>query len=119
MLPGSEFIRMPSIFGDIGTEDTVRQLIGVAASDRDFNIRCAALEAIGGFGGPVSFMYLRDVLLNEEDEELRAVAASSLGNVGSPAALRILKKIIDDPNEKSDLVKSRSLSALNILREID
>jgi HEAT repeat protein len=112
---GQEYNNTPYLFGDISPDVTIRQLIGVASTDDNVNVRQSAIKALGGFGGPLSFIYLRDVLLNDACDEVRAAAAESLVNVGTISAVRVLKKIINDPEEKSDLVRSSSVKAINEL----
>ncbi len=117
MVFDKEYNNTPYLFGDLNPDITIRQLINVAAYDENVSVRQSAIRALGGFGGPLSFMYLRDVLLNDSSDEVRATAAESLVHSGTPAALRILRKVISDPVEKSDLVRSSSVRAIDeILR---
>jgi|GEM_PF-2101093 len=106
------------VLNDFTLDRAVHQLIGVVATDDNEHSRRSAIQALAGFPGPVPFVFLRDILLNGDDENIRAAAAAALAGAGKKAALRVLKKIAEDPSERSALVRGSSLKAIEQLLEM-
>src|SRR5260221_387214 len=75
-------------------DSSINELLEVLM-DKDAEVRCRAIEALGKIGNPSALSGLMKAL-NDEDEQVRGKAAWALGKIRSPIAISALLETFND-----------------------
>ncbi len=92
--------------------ETADRALALAATDRQVEIRRAAVRALGQHNRPAAVNSLIAMAQSDADVDIRVSATSALANYPVPQAQQALANFIQDPNPAVQLGAAESLAAI-------
>lgn len=92
--------------------ESARLLVAAALNDADTDVRVAACEVLGGWGGAESASQLQAVLAGDPDLQVRLAAARALGQSSTESAVASLAQALEDRDPAMQYQAVRSLERL-------